>query len=107
MKNLKKFNQVRRIAQNIKNEGFIREYKAIITPILYKYQRHIASDDEMLWEIQDSIQKIYHLSVTYQYVPNHARKNIPYSYDDHEKLFELENLTKELLHGNTHKIYNY
>ncbi len=101
-KNLKRFNQVRKIAQTINNEGFKREYQNIIVPILEKYQKHICSDDEMLWQIDDAIKKIHHLAINYQYIPCqlHSKKQSNYSFDDHGKLFELEKLTKQLLGNN-------
>jgi hypothetical protein len=93
MENLKKLNQIRRIARGILHEGFQREYQAIVSPIIDKYKRNIVHDQEMLFEIKEAISKIEQIARNYQYVPNIARtgkKREPKAFDYHSKLYELE-----------------
>ena len=86
MNNLKRFNEVRVIAQTVKNKGFQREYKNIITPILHMYQNRIASDDEMYNEINEAIVKIKQIAKSYQYTGNKQTAN----FEDHELLMTIE-----------------
>lgn len=94
-KNLKEFNKVRAIAQTIKNAGFQREYKNIILPVIEKVK--ICSDDELGRYTKEAIKKINSISITYQYIPNKNKNKADFS--EHEKLFELEQLTKQILYN--------
>jgi len=100
MENLKLFNRIRVVAQQVKNDGFRREYQNIIGPILEKYRLKICSDDEMYYPVREAIRKIHHLAVTYQYIPNHVacnRETITFrpDFSDHSTLLELEKLTMQ------------
>lgn len=95
MKNLKEFNKIRVIAQTIKNEGFKREYNNIINEVLSKVK--ILSDDELGGYTKEAMKKINGISKTYQYVPN--KSNIKINVTDHQKLFEVEQLTKKYCHN--------
>lgn len=101
--NLKLLNNVRIIAQTVKNDSFRREYMAIIEPILEKYKYNICSDDDMLWKIYEAIKKINHLANTYMYVPNTSGSETGYGkiqkadYSDHGKLMEVFVFTNKII----------
>lgn len=101
--NLKTFNTVRSVAQRINNEGFNREYRAIISPILEKYKNNICTDDEMFNTINNAIKKIHHLADTYMYIPNESgyrnkgKGTSNSDYSDHENLMVLFMLTDVIM----------
>jgi len=92
-KNLKDFNKIRLIAQTIKNSGFQVEYQNIILPVLKKIR--VCSDDELGRYTKEAIKKINGISKTYQYIPNKSKEA---DFSDHEKLFEIEQLTRQILY---------
>lgn len=96
--NLLLLNQTRRIAQNIKLEGFQREYRLLIHPILSAYRQNKVNDEDMKSSIEQALVAIYRLTRTYQYIPNRASVGrTHHDYSQHSKLLELEKETEALL----------
>lgn len=94
-KNLKEFNKIRVIAQTIKNKGFKREYDNIVKSVLVKSKA--LTDDELGKYTKEAIKKINSISKTYQYIPNKSKDKADFT--DHQKLFNIEQLTKDIIYN--------
>lgn len=98
MPNLMLLNQIRRNAQTIQLEGFQREYRLLIHPILTAYRQNKVVDQEMKAPIEEALVAIHRLAKTYQYVPNRASGSKgQLDYSQHSKLMELEKETETIL----------
>ncbi|GAF66410.1 ABC transporter ATP-binding protein [Bacillus sp. TS-2] len=103
---LKKFNQIRILAQTISNPLFQKEYNAIMLPLLERFKRYGEEADNSIVirdELNNFIDWMYTKAKSFQYVPFvRGKRNNEKLYSDHNKLYKLEKLCEELKRSDSH-----